>query len=749
MSALARWCARRRWTVVAGWLLALVALATAALGVGTSFSDETNVPDSDSVRASALMAEAGLYSAGTAGTIVWHTDGVGVDDPSVVSDVTAALDQIAALPGVEAVVVPYTEAGAAQLNTAADTAYATVTLSSEDSVAQIEEIASGLDSSSLDVAVGGDAFAGEVGASGGTEGAGIFAALIVLLIVFRSLWGGLLPIITGVMGVGTSLLSILLLSNVMTLSANVITMGSLVGLGVGIDYALFIVNRYRNALMAGKSVQDAIAEAVNTSGRAVVFAGATVVIALLGVFIVQIDLLTAMARGAAVAVVMSVLAAITFLPGMLSLLGLRVLSKRQRRQLATTGPTTPDTTERGAARRWAGLVQRNPIRLAVLGLLVMVALAAPAVSLRLGANDASSDPTDSATYQYHAMMSEGFGDGFDASLVVVGRTPDASTQQAFDDLVTRIGTLDGVASVGAAPATGQAISAATVYPSTTAQAAETADLLDTLRDDVIPAAESGTGLEVYVGGSTASGLDFAEGTLSKIPVFLALIAVLGFLLLVIAFRSILIPLIGALGNLVTLAVSLGVLVLGFQQGYITEVLQLGTGAPIEAFVAVLGIGILFGLAMDYQVFLVSRMKEEWEHAHDNARAVRVGMAETTKVIATAAVIMFCVFIAFGFAGQRVVAEIGVGLAVAVLVDAFILRLTVIPALMHLIGDRNWSYPRWADRITPRVSIEGETTPAPAPVAATATAAGPAIPASAASRDGVIEMAPTTRGRQND
>ncbi|WP_432510970.1 MMPL family transporter [Kineococcus sp. SYSU DK001] len=722
MSALARWCARRRWTVVAVWLVALAALATAALGAGSNFSNSTNLPDTESSKAYSLMAAAGMSSGGESGNIVWHTEGTAVDDASVVTDVSAALTQIAALPGVESVVSPYTDAGTAQLNAAADTAYATVTLSSEDSVAKIESIAAGLDTASLDVAVGGTAFEAEVGAGGGTEGVGILAALVILLVVFRSIWGGLLPIITGVLGVGASLLSIVLLSHVTTLSANVITMGSLVGLGVGIDYALFIVNRYRNALMAGKTVQDAVVEGVDTSGRAVVFAGATVVIALLGVFIVGIDLLTAMARGAALAVVMSVLAAITFLPGLLSILGHRVLSRRQRRQLATTGPVEPvnavSASQRGIAHRWADLVQRNPLRLAVLGLIVMIALAAPAVSLRLGSADASSDPSGSATHRYHAMMSEGLGDGFDATLVVVGETPDPAAQQAFDALVTRVRGVEGVSAVDAAPATG-AVSIASVVPTTTAQAAATEDLVHTLREDVVPAAESGTDLRVHVGGSTASSIDSAGSTLSKLPLFLGLIAVLGFLLLAIAFRSVLIPLIGALGNLVTLAVSLGVLVLGFQQGYVTDVLQLGSGAPIESFVAVLGIGILFGLAMDYQVFLVSRMKEEWEHTRDNSRAVRVGHAETTRVITTAALIMFFVFAAFGFAGQRIVAEIGVGLAVAVLVDAFVLRLTVIPALMHLIGQRSWAYPRWAERITPRISVEGGSSPAPVEPAATA------------------------------
>ncbi|WP_380161970.1 MMPL family transporter [Kineococcus sp. R86509] len=728
MTALARWCAKRRWYVVGAWVLALVALAAGALSAGDGFTNASSSSATESSRASSLMASAGLPSGNGGGKIVWHSNGASVQDPAVQTEVSAALTKIADLPGVAAVTNPYTqpETAATQLNASAGTAYATVAITSTDSIEAIRDIAAGLNSDQLQVAVGGQVFTEQPAAGGAAEGVGILAALVILLLVFRSAWAAVLPIITGIVGVATSLLLLILLSHVTDLSSNVITMGALVGLGVGIDYALFIVNRHRKALMGGKSVHDAVSEALNTSGRAVLFAGATVIIALLGVVVVDIDILTGMARGAALAVLLTVAAATTLLPALLSLIGLRVLSRRQRRELAA-GPATPlssSPTRSTLAERWSALVQRAPKRLGVLGLLVMVVLASPAVSLRLGSSDAGSDPVGTASREYADLMGAGFGDGVDATLSLVAATPDAASQQAFTDLSTRLTSVDDVAAVspvatGTTP-DGQSVSAITLTPSSSAQTEATADLVTALREDVIPATVAGSGvnsgvnsgssnLQVLVGGTTASSIDSAQDVLSKLPLFLGLVALLGFLLLVIAFRSIVVPLVGALGNLLTLAVGLGVLVAAFQWGGLTGVLQLGSAAPVESLVPVLTIGIMFGLSMDYQVFLVSRMHEEYSRTGDNARAVRVGLAETARVIVTAAAIMFFVFAAFGFAGQRIVAEIGVGLAVAVLADAFILRLTIIPALMHLIGDRNWAYPSWAERITPRISIEGADT----------------------------------------
>ncbi|GIM96541.1 MMPL family transporter [Paractinoplanes toevensis] len=678
MQALAHWCSRRRFAVVGGWIVALVALAAIAIGGGTAFTDSTNLPDSESAQAYALLPA----SPGESGTIAWHSTGAALTDRSVNASVTAMLAEVKALPGVRAVTM-----GA----TTADTAYANVTVADGTDVEPIIAAARGHDSATLDVEVGGTAFADEVGASHGTEAVGILAALVILVLMFRSGWAAALPILTGVVGVAASLLLVMIGSHYVDLAATSLTMGALIGLGVGIDYALFIVNRHRKGLLAGQSVHESIADALNTSGRAVVFAGITVMVALLGMFVVDLSLLTGMARAAAVTVLFTVLAAITLLPALLAMLGHRILPRRRR--VAARQP--------GLAARWAGVVGRAPVRTVAAAVLVIGILAAPVTAMRVGDADASSDPAGASGRAYHDLMAPAFGKGFDATLLLVADAPDAASEQALAALATELRSVTGVASVTRAGAT-----ALTVVPETSAQTEETADLVHRLRDEVIPAAEGSTGLRVYVGGTTATSIDLSDALLGKLPLYLGLVVLLGFLLLVIAFRSVLVPLVGALSNLTTILVGLGAVTAIFQFGWGSELLGVGSGAPIMYLIPVLIVGIVFGLSMDYQVFLVSRMHEEFAHSRDNNRAIRVGVGETGQVIAAAATIMLCVFASFGFSGERIVAGIGIGLGIAVLIDAFVVRLTLIPALMRLIGRANWWYPRWADKVTPRVSIEG-------------------------------------------
>jgi RND superfamily putative drug exporter len=693
-------------------LLALFGLGGAVGGVGTSFNDSTDLPSSESSTAYELLAQAGANPDDgdtTDGTVVWQTDGIEVTDSAVVAQVQDVLAQIAAVPGVESVVSPYDAAGAAQVSPGGDVAYASLTLTEDADTERITELADTLDGSTLEALTGGAAFAPVISAGGAGEIIGVLCALVVLLLVFRSLWAALLPIVTGVVGVGVSALVVLLGSHVVDLPSQTLAMGSLIGLGVGIDYALFIVNRHRKALLAGVPLRESIAQAVNTSGRAVAFAGATVMIALLGMTILGISILTGMALGATVTVLLTVTAALTLLPALLAMLGTRVLSRGQRRALAAGELVTESGG--GLWGRWATAVQRRRGLLGLVAAALVVLLAAPVASMRLGSADDSSDPTDSVTYQYHQAMSDGFGDGFDAQLLLVGQTPDDASRAAFTELAGELSSVEDVTAVSAAPlAAGQEIGVITVTPSSTGQAEATADLVTALREEVVPAAESGSDLQVYVGGSTASGIDFSEALTSKLPVYLGLVAVLGFVLLAIAFRSVLVPLVGAVTNLLSIAAGLGAITAIFQFGWGSELFGVGSAAPVEGFVSVMIVGIVFGLSMDYQVFLVSRMHEEWTHTRDNRRAVRVGMAETGRVIATAAAIMACVFASFGFTGERIIAELGVGMGAAVLVDAFLVRMVLVPAVMHRLGDRNWWYPRWAERITPRVSIEGESVP---------------------------------------
>ncbi|MCK9873473.1 MMPL family transporter [Nocardiopsis dassonvillei] len=732
MNSLARWCYRRRGVVLVGWVVGLLGLAGLALGFGMAFTDTVELPDSESATAYRLLDEAGGQAGASEdvvrGTVVWHTEGTDVNAAPVRERITAALDDIATMSGVEQVVSPYAQEGASQLNTEADTAYASVVLDADADTEPVVRAAEDLRTDTVDVEVGGQAFTEQPGGSHGAEAVGLLAALALLLLLFRSVWAALLPILTGLVGVGASLLLVMLGSHVVDLASTSLTMGALIGLGVGIDYALFIVNRHRKALLAGSTVQDATAQAVDTSGRAVVFAGITVIIALIGMFVVELGLLTSMAQAAAVTVLFTVAAAVTLLPALLGLLGLRVLSRKQRRALATDQePLTPKTdVRRTLAGRWVDLVQRFPLVIGGLALVAIVSIALPVAGMRVGDADASSHPVGSSTRSYHDLMSDAFGDGFDASLLLVARTPDEASAQAFTSLADRLESVQGVSDVAVAPVhPGQEIVQATVVPTTTAQTEQTTDLVQSLREDVIPEAESDSGLEVYVGGSTASSIDLADALMSKLPLYLGLIALLGFLLLAVAFRSVLVPLVGALTNIATIVVGLAAITAIFQYGWGLELLDIGSGAPVMYLVPVLVVGVVFGLSMDYQVFLVSRMHEEWAHTRDNRRSIRIGTAETAQVIAVAATIMLCVFASFGFSGERIVSMIGIGMAIAVLVDAFVVRLTLVPAVMTLIGRANWWYPRWAERITPHVSVEG-----PAPQEAALLGAEP-VPAAAA------------------
>ncbi|MDT3444560.1 MMPL family transporter [Pseudofrankia sp. BMG5.37] len=705
---LARWCSRHRFVVLGGWVGAVVVLIGLVVGMGSNFKTIADLPNSESSHAYTLLGTSATST--ETGRIVWHTTGQSVDTAQVRADVSSMLNKVASLPDVKAVQSPYTAGDAAQLNVGQNTAYANVTVTHGVNVDQVQKVAQSIENSDLQVEIGGQAFAPKTKSGGIAEVVGIVAALLILLLMFRSAWAAALPIVTGVAGVVTSLLFVMVGSHFVNLSSDSITLGSLIGLGVGIDYALFVVNRHRKALTAGASVTEAIQEAVNTSGRAVIFAGLTVIAALLAMVVVGMGVLTGMGQAAAVTVLFTVLAAITLLPALLSILGLRVLSKRQRRRLLGQ-ETTPAATRRKRPRRtpaglWAALVTRFPRPMATLALIVLAALAVPVLAMRVGEADASSDPAHSTSRQYYELISPAFGKGIDATLILVAETPDAGSAQALNTLAKNLPSVPDIASVSAPIPARDGVQVIQVTPSSSAGAKATVNLVDHLRNDIIPTATAGSHLKVDIGGETASNIDIAHALMSKLPLYLALVALLGFLLLALAFRSLLLPLVGAVSNLATIAVALGVLTAIFQWGWASKLLGVGDGAPISYIVPVMIVGVMFGLSMDYQVFLVSRMHEEWTHTHDNTRSIRVGLTETTKVIATAAVIMLCVFSSFGFSGQRVVSSIGIGLALAVVVDAFVVRMVLVPALMRMIGNRVWAYPRWADRITPRLAVEG-------------------------------------------
>jgi putative drug exporter of the RND superfamily len=709
MSALARWCHRHRLAVVLAWVGLLLALGAGVGAAGSAFGDSPTSQDTDSAKATALLQQASNSAAGKSGRVVWQLKGGTVSETAARKAMTGALEHIADAPGVAAVSSPYTPEGRAQVSKGGETTYATVAFDRDVADAQIDhvkELATAPETGSLHIALNGQAFTVNPEANPVADAMGIILAFVVLLFVFRAVWVAALPIITAIVGVGTSAVAVLLLSHVITLSSTTLTLGSLIGLGVGIDYALFIVNRHRTNLMAGMAVTESVAKSLNTSGRAVVFAGLTVVIALLGMLTLNVGIINGMALGAALTVVLTVLAAITLLPSLLGMLGPRVLSRKERGELTGEARSRP-AGRAGLWARWAEQVQARPKVLGVVALAVLAALALPTLSLRLGASDDGNLPTTSTNRQAYDMIADGFGPGFNGPLVLAVQAPTAADKAAEAKLVTALEQVDGVASAAAAPMKeGQTVGVVSVVPATSPQSAATSDLIHHLRDKVIPPAEQGTSMKVYVGGVTASNDDFASVLKGKLPLFVLVIAALGFMLLTVAFRSLLIPAVGAVLNILSIGVAFGAVVVVFQYGFGAGLLGLGSAGPIEAFVPILVVGIMFGLSMDYQVFLVSRMREEWAHTGDSRRAVRVGQAETGKVIAVAATIMVCVFGSFVFGGMRVISEFGVSLAVAVAVDALLIRMVVVPALMHLCGRANWWLPRRLDKALPNVSVEG-------------------------------------------
>ena len=718
MATMARWCVQRRAWVLIGWLALLAVLGVTGRAAGSTYSDALTLPGTGSTTALNLLEQAFPGHAGDQDTIVWRASSGSVRDPAVRNRVTAMLDKVAAAPAVASVTSPYSARGAAQVSRSGQIAYATVVFDAPQAslpvpdVTRVVDLAEAARASGVQVEVGGPAVENALRPSVGiSAGVGVIAAAVVLFIAFGSLLAMLLPLAVAIAALVSGLMATGLLSHVVTIPSAAPTLGILIGLGVGIDYALFIVTRHRNNIKAGMSPQDAAVRALNTSGRAVLFAGTTVCIALLGMLVLRIGYISGLGIAAAITVLFTVAAATTLLPALLGFLGMRVLSRRERRRLAAGGPA-PDGTS-GAWARLAAFVQRHPAPLAAAAAAVMLTLAIPVLALRLGSSDAANDPASTTTHQAYNLLADGFGPGFNGPLQLVGTTSSPTDTAAFARLASTLATEPGIAAVSA-PVAGHGAALISVTPTTSPEAAATSTLISHLRDTVIPAAESGgTTLHVYVGGVTATNDDFATVVAPKLLIFIGVVLILGFGLLMLAFRSLLIPAVAAVMNLLAAAASFGVLVAVFQYGWGLRLLNLGQAGPVESFLPVLMLAVLFGLSMDYEVFLVSRIREEWATSGDNHQAVRTGQATTGRVIIAAATIMILVFSAFILSGQQVIGEMGIGLAAAVLLDAFLLRTILVPALMHLSGRANWWLPGGLDRILPHLSIEPTTQP-PAP-----------------------------------
>ncbi|GGN75794.1 membrane protein [Streptomyces albiflavescens] len=711
MAALARWCVQHRLVAVLLWLVAFGGITAAASITGSAYSNDYEAPGTESGRATQLLRHGFPGLGGDSDTVVWHTTPGTVRSTDVEQTMTRTLDRIAGLPGVASVVSPYEGRGAGQISADGRTAYATVTFRAQaenidkGEARAVVDTAKAAETKGLQVELGGGAI-GLTESSGGhlAEIVGVVVAAVVLFLAFGSLAASLLPIATALVGVGTAYAGIVLLGHAMTVADFAPMLGMLIGLGVGIDYALFIVTRHRRGLKRGLPVAEAARNAVATTGRAVVFAGATVCIALLGMLILRLSFLNGVAIAASLTVVLTVAASVTLLPALLSFIGPRALSRRERRRLYEHGPEPELPT--GFAARWSVFVERHPKLLGAVAVAVMALLALPTLSLHLGTSDQGNDPKSATTRQAYDLIGEGFGPGVNGPLTLVTQVRGAEDKLVLDNLDATLRATKGVASVTPATYnTGGDTAYLTVVPDSAPQSQKTSDLVSRLRTDVLPPAEADTALDVHVGGVTASYDDFADVIIGKLPLFVGVVIGLGCVLLLLAFRSIGIPLKAAVMNIAAVAAAFGVVVAIFQWGWGSELLGLGRAGPIEPFLPVIMVSVLFGLSMDYQVFLVSRMYEEWLETGDNRRAVRVGLAETSRVINSAAVIMISVFLAFVLSGDRVIAMFGIALASAVALDAFVLRTLLVPALMHLLGGANWWLPRWLDQRLPRISIE--------------------------------------------
>ncbi|MBH5337145.1 MMPL family transporter [Streptomyces pactum] len=723
MAALARWCLRHRVAVIVLWLAALAGVTAAAAVAGTAYSTDYDTPGTESSRAAELLARTNPAEAGDTDTIVWHTDRGTVRAAAVQDRMTEVLRDVEDLPGVATVTGPYGAESAARISPDGRTAYATVTFGEPAATLDTADVARVVDTARaaagdhLEVALGGEGVALTESTAPGhlSEVIGLAAAAVVLFLAFGSFAATLLPLATAVVGVGTAYGAIGLLGHAMKVADFAPMLGMLIGLGVGIDYALFIVTRHRRGLRQGLPVAEAARRAVATSGRAVVFAGATVCVALLGMLVLRLSFLNGVALAASLTVVLTVAASVTLLPALLGLIGMKALSRRERRRLRERGPQPELPT--GPAARWSRFVERHPKALGAVAAVVMLVLAVPTLSLHLGHSDQGNNAASSTTRQAYDMIEEGFGPGVNGPLTLVADLGSAAEKVAFARLADTLRTTEGVAAVSGTEHQGSTgAGVITVVPETSPQDRATSDLVEHIREDVVPAAERGGTLDVYVGGITAGYDDFASVIVGKLPLFVGVVVALGSALLLLAFRSIGIPLKAALMNVLAVASSFGVVVAVFQWGWGSGLLGLGGAGPIEPFLPVIMVSVLFGLSMDYQVFLVSRMYEEWRQTGDNRVAVRVGLAETGRVINSAAVIMIAVFSAFVLSGDRIIAMFGIGLAAAVALDAFVLRTLLVPALMHLLGSANWWLPKWLDRRLPRLTVEPPEEAAAGPVA---------------------------------
>ena len=710
MVRLSRWCiAHRRW-VIGGWVLIAVLTTVIAGAVGRQYATDFSLPGTEAQHVVDLLGKEFKTQSGDVDTIVFHNARGTVHDPAVRKAITPLLSKVEQMPHVVSVISPYSQQGAVEVSKDGATAFATINydkranLLANKTGQPVLDAVGAVKVPGLKLAAGGQVIENAQGFNiGPATTVGVIAALIILLLTFGSLSAAGMPLVTAGFGLVTGLALVGIGTHVTSMSNVSPELAVMIGLGVGIDYALFIVTRFKESYGHTKDVQRSIVQAMDTSGRAILLAGTTVVIALLGMFATGVTFMYGLSIASVLAVLLVLAASLTVLPALLASWGHRVVrpTRRARRRIERGDPPRESTW-----RRWSLLVQKRPWPLAVASTALMLVFLIPVLGLRLDSSDAGNDPSSTSTYRAYHLLADGFGPGFNGPLQIAVQMSDPAQQSQLAAVRSAVaGTPDVVAVTAPRLSPSGRVAVMEAYPASAPQAQATTDLVNHLRDDVLPPFKKNFGARPLVGGFTAGSIDFSHVLAGKLPLFIGIVVVLSALLLFVIFRSLVIPVQAALMNLLSIGGALGVTVIVFQNGFLAGALGVTPG-PVEPWIPVLMFAVVFGLSMDYEVFLISRVREEWVRRRDASRAVADGIAYTGKVISAAAAIMVCVFLSFMLGDQRSIKEFGFGLAAAVFLDAIVVRCVLLPAVLEILGPRTWWLPAWIDRRLPRIRIEG-------------------------------------------
>ncbi len=702
---LATFCYAHRRAVVAAWLVLLIGISTLGRVAGGNLLKSFSLPGTESQRAFDVLSR-DFDRKGDTGQLVFRARTGTAQSPAVEQQVERVVGELRSQPHVASITTPYQPGGARFLSKRDPSiGYAEILfdVKSNDVPLDVSQhmrtLVGKANSSTVQLELGGGMFTDQ--RQPASEVVGVLAAVLILLLAFGSLLAMGLPIITALFGIGIGLALVELLARVLDVPSFAPQVTAMIGIGVGIDYALFISTRFREALHDGADPERAVVHAIDTSGRAVLFAGGTVVISLLGLFLIGVAFIRGLAIGASLAVLFVMAAAVTLLPAVLGFAGHTI----DRFALPTAKRAKP--VDQTVWARWSRTLQAKPWPAAILGLVILVVLALPALGLRLGIADAGNDPSSFTTRRAYDLLSTGFGPGFNGPLLLATETHGPGDLAALQRLGHAIAETPGVAQVSpVVPSPNGRAALLQVVATGSPQDASTTQLVHTLRERVVPDLTRGTGLAVHVGGQTAAGVDLADTLGSRMPFMFVAILVMSFVLLMLVFRSLLVPLKAVIMNLLSIGAAYGVIVLIFQDGWLKNLVGIGKEGPIEAWVPMMLFAIVFGLSMDYEVFLLSRIKEDYDATGDNGAAVARGLSKTARLITAAAAIMICVFGSFVMSDLRVLKLIGFGLAFAVFIDATVVRLVLVPATMELLGDRNWWFPKALEWI-PRIHVEGE------------------------------------------